>query len=312
MLLEGDLCPYMRPTLIHTAALLGHKQGVYALAKGLEPGIFYTSGTDGQVAEWTTECPGEALGIAKLAGACWAMTALPDSGLLVLAQNGEGLHFIEARSRTAVGSLALGNAQYFALLPLAGNRLAVADSLGRVLRVDPIARRIEATVQVSDKPLRTLALVDPKTLAAAGSDGQIRLLDAESLHEKARWAAHNPTVMVVCPLPGERLASAGRDARIKTWDLSGAKPVLQHDVAAHHYSVYDLALHPGGELLLSASMDKTLKLWDASTLRLLRVIDKPRHNGHSSSVNRCLWLSSTEAVSCSDDRSAILWQLGAN
>lgn len=302
----------MRPTLIHTAALLGHKQGVYALTKGVESGIFYTSGTDGQVAEWTTEHPGEAVGIARLTGACWAMTTLPDLGLLAVVQNGEGLHFIDVRTRTAVGSLALGDGQYFAVIPIPTNRLVVADSLGRVLRVDPVERRIEMTAQVSDKPLRTLALVDPTTLAAAGSDGQIRLLDIETMQEKAGWIAHDPTVMIVCPLPGKRLASAGRDARIRTWDLSGAKPMLQHDVPAHHYSVYDLALHPGGELLLSASMDKTLKLWDANTMKLLRVIDKPRHNGHSSSVNRCLWLSSTEAVSCSDDRSAILWQLGSN
>ena len=299
----------MRPLLLHISTLTGHRQGLYAVAKGLDNGTFYTSGTDGQVAEWHVAAPETAVGLARLQGPCWAMAAVPGTGLLALTENRQGLHFIDMETRQPAGSLALGDADYFALLPTPAG-LAVGDSLGRVQLVDVRERRVGVSRQVSGQSIRALALIDQRTLAAAGSDGNIRLLDLSTLKEMACWPAHAPTVMALCLLPGDRLASAGRDARIRTWDLTRSMPALLQEVPAHYYTIYDLALHPGGELLLSASMDKTLKLWDATTLRLLRVLDKARHQGHGSSVNRCIWLSSQYAVSCSDDRTAVLWRLG--
>ncbi len=299
----------MRPLLIHQATLAGHRAGVYALAPGLVPGTFYTSGSDGQVAEWTTANPTQAHGLAKLAGACWAMATLPEPGLLVLALNQQGLHFIDLHTRQALGSLALPKADYFALAPIGPSQIAMADSTGHITLVDAVAGRVVATAQVSDKPLRAARAWGSQTLLAAGSDGHVRLLALPTLQPLAAWPAHSPTVMALCPLPGQRLATAGRDARIRLWHLPGTEPTLLQEVPAHHYAVYDVAANPDGTLLLSASMDKTLKLWDVDTLRLLRVHDKARHQGHGSSVNRCLWLSANEAVSCSDDRTAILWQL---
>jgi WD40 repeat protein len=299
----------MRPLLTNIATLTGHKQGVYALAKGLEANRFYTSGSDGQVAEWSTETPGEAIGIARLTGPCWAMTTVPQSGLLVLGQNQEGIHVIHTETRSQLGSLALGGASIYSLLTLPEGLVAVGDGDGKLKIIDVEALVVLADVQVSSQAIRTLCIIDAHHLAAAGSDGHIHILNLPSLVETRAWAANVPTVMSLRLLPGNILASAGRDARIKTWDLQDPYPTLLQDVPAHHYSVYDLALHPGGELLLSASMDKTLKIWNASTLQLLRVQDKARRNGHNASVNRCLWLSPTHAVSCSDDRTAILWEL---
>ena len=299
----------MRPQLMHQATLGGHRAGVYALARGLEEGTFYTSGSDGQVAEWRTADPTQARGLAKMDGACWALATLPDPGLLVLGLNRQGLHFIDLHSRQALGSLALPPADFFALEPTGPAQVAVGGSDGSVHLVDPIAGRLVASAQVSAKAIRTLRLWEGHTLLAAGSDGQVRLLRLPGLEVLAAWPAHTPTVMALCPLPGRRLVTGGRDARIRLWQLDDATPTLLQEVPAHHYAVYDLAADPTGTLLLSASMDKTLKLWDAATLRLLRVHDKARHQGHSSSVNRCLWLSATQAVSCSDDRTAILWTL---
>jgi WD repeat-containing protein 61 len=43
------------------------------------------------------------------------------------------------------------------------------------------------------------------------------------------------------------------------------------------------------------------------------VIDKPRHGGHGNSVNKLLWKKrERQLVSCSDDRSAMVWRLQFN
>jgi WD40 repeat protein len=57
-------------------------------------------------------------------------------------------------------------------------------------------------------------------------------------------------------------------------------------------------------------MDKSIKVWDLREMRLLKVIDKARHAGHGTSVNKLLWSSfGNQLVSGSDDRSISVWDI---
>jgi WD40 repeat protein len=57
-------------------------------------------------------------------------------------------------------------------------------------------------------------------------------------------------------------------------------------------------------------MDKSIKIWDAENFRLLKVIDKARHAGHGTSVNKLLWSEDqNRLLSVSDDRSASIWDI---
>jgi WD40 repeat protein len=57
-------------------------------------------------------------------------------------------------------------------------------------------------------------------------------------------------------------------------------------------------------------MDKSIKVWDAGELKLLKVIDRARHAGHGTSVNRVLWTGFRDQLaSASDDRTISLWQI---
>jgi WD40 repeat protein len=57
-------------------------------------------------------------------------------------------------------------------------------------------------------------------------------------------------------------------------------------------------------------MDKSIKVWDAQAFRLLKVIDKARHAGHGTSVNKLLWTNfDDQLLSASDDRSISVWQI---
>jgi WD40 repeat protein len=63
----------------------------------------------------------------------------------------------------------------------------------------------------------------------------------------------------------------------------------------------------------TCSMDKTVKIWDAKTFRLLKVIDRARHAGHGTSVNKLFWPARVNSlVSCSDDRTISVWDLNFN
>jgi WD40 repeat protein len=73
-------------------------------------------------------------------------------------------------------------------------------------------------------------------------------------------------------------------------------------IKAHLLHIHSLSLHPEQNLLLSSSMDKTIKLWDFENKTLLKVIDKEKYNGHTSSVNKILWFDRNRFISCSDDR----------
>jgi WD40 repeat protein len=55
-------------------------------------------------------------------------------------------------------------------------------------------------------------------------------------------------------------------------------------------------------------MDKSIKVWDLEDLKLLKVIDKARHAGHGTSVNKLFW-TTDQLFSASDDRSISAWDI---
>jgi WD40 repeat protein len=56
-------------------------------------------------------------------------------------------------------------------------------------------------------------------------------------------------------------------------------------------------------------MDKSIKVWNTEDMKLLKVIDRARHGGHGTSVNKILWLSEHRLVSAGDDRNIIIWDI---
>jgi WD40 repeat protein len=137
-----------------------------------------------------------------------------------------------------------------------------------------------------------------------------RILDLDSLATKYTLGESTNSVFSVAYSPdGGRLLTAGRDAQIRTWDVT-AGYALAGTVPAHMYTINHLAFSPGGRYLASCSLDKSIKLWDAATLTLLRVLDRNRAAGHGTSVNRLVWPGAeNRLVSCSDDRSLAVWQV---
>src|SRR5262245_48605351 len=66
---------------------------------------------------------------------------------------------------------------------------------------------------------------------------------------------------VVFSPDGKTLASSGRDATIKLWDVKTGKNLAT--LEGHDYEVWSVAFSPDGKTLASAgTKDKSVKLWD--------------------------------------------------
>ena len=151
-------------------------------------------------------------------------------------------------------------------------------------------------------------------LAVGYSDNTIRIYDARTYQIKHLLNGHTNSVFTLKYTPdGRFLASAGRDAHLRFWDVHENYQLTQ-SIVAHMYAINHLDFSADGRFFATGSMDKAVKVWDAQQFRLLKVIDKARHAGHGTSVNRVLWRPTPPGqpltlVSASDDRTVSVWRL---
>ena len=299
-----------RPPVTKIATLAGHRDAVYALTGGTG-GAVYSGSADGMVVGWDTTDPtrdGELL--ARVQNSVYALRHLPELGLLVLGHNFQGIQAIDLSQKQLVHATALPPVAIFEIVFSESRQrlyVALGDGTLAVLTVPDF--RLEKLLRLADKSLRCLALHEGRSeLAVGSSDTFTRILDLDSLEVKCLLGeSTNSVFSVAYSVDGMRLLTAGRDAQIRTWDVATGY-TLTGSVPAHMYTINHLAFSPDGRYLASCSLDKSIKLWDATTLTLLRVLDRTRAAGHGTSVNRLVWPGAeNRLVSCSDDRSLVVW-----
>jgi WD40 repeat protein len=191
------------------------------------------------------------------------------------------------------------------------DKLFVATGDGSIIVVDVSRLQIINRDQSSEKSARTIA-VNPKTgeVAVGYSDYYIRVFDGADLSLKCAWKAHDNSVFTLRYTPdGIYLLSGSRDARLKAWDVK-ASYLQAAEVVAHMYAINHLEFSPDGKHFVTCSMDKSIKVWNFEELKLLKVIDKARHAGHGTSVNKLLWTNHQgQLLSASDDRTISSWSI---
>ena len=293
---------------LHT--LTGHRDCVYTLVPSSDDAIFFSGSGDGMAVMWNLADPETGAVVAQLPNSIYAMHFHGASNTLVVGHNYEGIHILDWQNKIEIGSLQLTKAAIFDLASLAEN-IWVATGEGTVLKVNSTNLNITQKVQLSSKSARTLAINEKLGEIAVGySDNFIRVFDLDTMVLKHEWPAHVKSVFTLQYTSDKKsLMSGSRDARLKMWDAT--KNYLQSaEVVAHMYAINSLAFSRDNKHFVTCSMDKSIKVWDAEALKLLKVIDRSRHAGHGTSVNKVLWTNyHDQLLSASDDRTISVWNI---
>ncbi|MEM6845620.1 MAG: WD40 repeat domain-containing protein [Bacteroidota bacterium] len=304
-----------RPKVQKIHTLRGHKDCVYTLVPTKEAGVFISGGGDGMVVRWDLQEPEQGKVIAKVEASVYALHFNAYFNHLIVGQNYEGIHIIDLEQYKSLGSLRMTTASIFDITTYQ-DFIFVATSDGEVVVLNYQNLSILHRIKESNERARSLAIIPQKNELLVGySDDCIRVFNLASYQLKKTIRAHRNSVFSLQFTPDYRfLLSSSRDAHLKIWDTQ-KNYELHESIVAHMYAINHTIFRPDGRYFASCSMDKSVKIWDTERFELLKVIDKGRHAGHGTSVNRLLWLNYTgddlnqPLLSASDDRTISVWNL---
>ncbi|RRA97633.1 WD40 repeat domain-containing protein [Larkinella rosea] len=288
----------------------GHRDCVYTLDAGASPTEFFSAGADGLVVRWQLDKPDLGSLLARIPASVYALAFDPERKQLWVGQNYDGIHIIDPVQKQEIRSAQITSAALFDIKIFEGQAW-VALSDGVLVVMDVAEFVVKKHLKVSDKSARSITINPISREVAVGySDNGIRIFDLDLLTLKKIIPAHTNSIFAVQYSPdGRFLLSAGRDAHLKIWAVDD-KYSQQNDIAAHLFAINHICYSPDGALFATCSMDKSIKVWDAATFRLLKVIDRARHAGHGTSVNKLLWSPyQQQLISASDDRLISVWEI---
>ncbi len=123
--------------------------------------------------------------------------------------------------------------------------------------------------EITGERLSTLAFSASgnEVLAASHPGGTVRVWDARSGAETAKWQAHGSGIFRMAISSNDLLAVANIDASIGIWNWKTQTQLAE--LKGHGTAAVDLDFNPDGTRLLSSAEDATVKIWNLQTFNEL-------------------------------------------
>ncbi len=290
--------------------LTGHQDAIYALLPSNDSAVFWTAAADGMVVRWDLRNPENGVLVSTTAHSIYVLARNQEETKLYIAENFEGIHLVDLEKIQAQKAVKITEKAIFAL-EIIENQIWAGSGEGIISILDKNNLQIQKQIRFSDQSLRCLAFCPLHREVALGySDFKIRIVDIDTFELKQTIEAHRNSVFCLRYTPDYRyLLSGSRDAHLKIWDVNQDYS-LHQSLVAHLYTINDIVFSPSGEHFATCSKDKSIKIWRTANFDLLKVIDKGRHAGHGTSINRLLWTAyHNYLIACSDDRTISVWEI---
>jgi len=293
------------------AQLTGHNASIFALAEDADNQCFLSAGGDGWIVRWDLNQPEIGKLIAKVDTQIFSLLNISQYNMLIAGNMNGGVHWVNLNNPDETRNIAHHQKGVYDILKM-NNTILTIGGEGKMTRWSIGERRSLESLHLSNQSLRSAGFsLQRSEIAIGSSDNNIYILNADSLQlNKIITNAHNNSVFVVKYSPdGRYLMSGGRDAHLKIWDPENDFQLISTQ-PAHWFTINTISYSPDNKMFATASRDKTIKIWDAHTFELLKVLDTIRDGGHINSVNALLWSAyNNYLISCSDDRSIIIWEI---
>jgi WD40 repeat protein len=287
----------------------GHKDAVFALGKSTQANSFYSGGADGYIVEWDIESKQNGKLLIKVPRPVYCLHTMQKEQLLLCGTAEGNMHIADLTARKEIRNIEAHVSGIYDIKETA-NHLITAGGDGKILIWGKENFDLIKELHYASKSARVIAIHPNENRIAVGySDCFIRFFDAKYFELLNEIKAHDNSVFgLAYSGNGQELLSGGRDAILKLWhqelNLSS-----KQSIPAHLLHINAIQFNPESKFFATVSMDKTIKIWDALNLSLLKVLDKARNDGHLSSVNKILWHNSQQFITCSDDKTIMMWEL---
>lgn len=283
-----------------------HQGGIRALACSSDGKTLFSTSQDGTVRTWETASGKLKRVIGETLGSARVLACTPDGKTFISAAKDGSFILWDGATGKESGRLQAGSAG-----PIREAALSADGSL--VAAVDSGQAVFLWRLQSSAAPMRlpgpmrgAVALAfspDKRTVAGAGSDGQILLWDVATGKELARWKTNRVGAPLVFSPDSALLATDGKDGMIAMFDVGTGKEVRQFQ--GHPGGVHALAFSPDGRMLASGGDEPCARVWELASGQEVRHLE-----GHNGPVTAVAFSADGQAlVSGSTDTSLLVWDL---